>query len=175
MNEPFVDMLAGGHRNSLGRTEEVVELVVKDRVKLGELFACLKSSDGVVRLRAGDALEKVCRGHAAWFGRYADALLREIGRLDQPSVRWHTAQILQHLRPHLTDEQLTRAIDLLESYLSQSDDWIVLNVSMGVLTDWAESDSALAQRLVTQLDRLQSDRRKSVAKRATKCLDVLTG
>ena len=173
MDEPLVDMLAGGHRNSLGRTEEVVELVVKDRLRLGELFACLKSSDGVVRMRAGDALEKVCRGRAAWFVQYADALLGEIARLDQPSVQWHTAQMLQHLRPHLTDEQRPLAIGLLESYLSQSNDWIVLNVSMGVLADWARSDSALARRLVAQLERLRTDPRKSVAKRASKCLGTL--
>ena len=175
MDESFVDMLAGGHRNSLGRTEEVVGLVEKDRLRLGELFVCVQSSDEVVRMRAGDALEKVCRGHGRWFVQYADALLGEIGQLDQPSVQWHTAQMLQHLRAHLTREQLQRAADLLKSYLSQSTDWIVLNVSMGVLTDWAKSDSTLAQWLAPELERLRTDPRKSVAERATKCLGELAG
>ena len=33
-------------------------------------------------------------------------LVDEIGRLDHPSVQWHIAQILQHLRPHVTNGQL---------------------------------------------------------------------
>ena len=165
-----MDMLAGGHHNSLGRTDEVVESVVSDRLRLEELFACLKSSDEVVRMRAGDALEKVCRRRVAWIVPYADALLDEIGRQGQASVQWHTAQMFQHLRTHLTNLQLQRAIDLLQCYLSHSNDWIVLNVTMGVLADWARADSALARWLTPQLERLCLDPRKSVAKRATKCL-----
>lgn len=88
MREPLVDMLAGGHRNSLGRTEEVVGIVVDDERRLDELFACLDSPDELVRLRAGDALEKVCRERKEWFVPYADRFLAEIGTIDQPSVQW---------------------------------------------------------------------------------------
>jgi HEAT repeat protein len=173
MDEPFTDMLAGGHPNSLGRTEEVVTVVVDDRPRLGELFACLTSSDEVVRMRAGDALEKICRERSAWFVQYADKLIDEVGEQDQPSVQWHTAQILQHLRPRLTDGQRQRATELLQSYLCKSKDWIVLNVTMGVLTDWGQSERPLARWLVRELKRLRTDPRKSVAKRATKSLGDL--
>lgn len=36
-------------------------MVVDDRTRLDELFACLESPDELVRMRAGDGLEKVCR------------------------------------------------------------------------------------------------------------------
>jgi hypothetical protein len=39
----FEAMLTGGHPNSLGRTVEVVELVLADRALLGELYACYRS------------------------------------------------------------------------------------------------------------------------------------
>ena len=39
MTEPFIDMLAGGRPNSLGRTEEVVGIVIDDHARLDELFA----------------------------------------------------------------------------------------------------------------------------------------
>jgi hypothetical protein len=58
---PFADMLKGGHPNSLGRTEEVVGIVLADRARLAELFATMPDPDAVVRMRVGDALEKVCR------------------------------------------------------------------------------------------------------------------
>ena len=61
LSEPFAEMLTGGHPNSLGRSEEVVGIVVDDRTRLDELFACLESPDELVRMRAGDGLEKVCR------------------------------------------------------------------------------------------------------------------
>lgn len=175
MNERFIDALAGGHHNSLGRTEEVVGIVVGDQGRLDELFSCLDSPDELVRLRAGDALEKVCREHPRWFLPYADRFLTEIGRIDQPSVQWHTAQILDHLRPDLTDARRRRSTDLLRAYLDDSDDWIVLNTSMGILTGWAGEDPALAGALRPRFERLTADRRKSVARRAAKCLAALDG
>lgn len=166
-------MLAGGHHNSLGRTEEVVGIVVGEERRLDELFACLDSPDELVRLRAGAALEKVCRERKEWFVPYADRFLAEIGRIDQPSVQWHTAQILDHLLPDLTDEQRRRAVQLLCDYLDESDDWIVLNTSAGILTEWACSNPALVRLLRPRLERLAEDRRKSVARRAAKCLAAI--
>ena len=173
MDEPFIDALAGGHHNSLGRTEEVVVIVVGDQARLDELFDCLDSPDELVRLRAGDALEKVCRERPDWFLPYADRFLIEIGKIDQPSVQWHTAQILDHLRPDLTAARRRRSAALLHAYLDGSDDWIVLNTSMAILTEWAGEDADLARALRPSLERLTGDRRKSVAKRAGKCLAVL--
>lgn len=173
MSEPFAEMLTGGHPNSLGRTEEVVGIVVDDRTRLDELFACLESPDELVRMRAGDGLEKVCRQKREWFLPWADRFLAEFGRIDQPSVQWHTAQILDHLRPHLTDRQRQQANDLLINYLDQSDDWIVLNTSAGILTQWAGPEPKLARSLRPRLERLTNDPRKSVARRTKKCLAKL--
>jgi|GEM_PF-4906833 len=39
-NETFETMLTGGHHNSLGRTEEVVDLVLADETRLEELYNC---------------------------------------------------------------------------------------------------------------------------------------
>ncbi len=166
-------MLTGGHHNSLGRTEEVVGIVLEDRDRLDELFDCLDSPDELVRMRAADALEKVCRKRKEWFVPWANRFFTDFGRIAQPSVQWHTAQILDHLRPDLTDQQRQQAIDLLRDYLDESDDWIVLNTSAGILTDWAISDPKLALQLRPRLERLATDHRKSVARRATKCLAAL--
>jgi hypothetical protein len=165
--ETFADMLTGGHRNSLGRTGEVVDAVLADRSRLDELFATLSHPDDVVRMRAGDALEKVCRERPQWLRPYLERLLTEVGRTEQPSLQWHTAQILERLRGDLDAGLSERAVDLLRGYLLGSRDWIVLNVTMDVLGRWALADAALAAWLEPQLERLQGDPRASVSKRAS--------
>lgn len=161
-------MLSGGHPNSLGRTEEVVDIVLADRARLEELFASMSNSDEVVRMRVGDALEKVCRQQPAWFVTHIDRLLSDLGQIEQPSVQWHVAQMLQHLRNELSDDQAQRATELLQRNLTRSTDWIVLCVTMDALAQWAERDARLACWLAPQLERLRQDKRKSVAKRASK-------
>ena len=51
MQEPFTEMLRGGHHNSLGRTGEVVELVLTDRARFDELFAGRGEPDELVCMR----------------------------------------------------------------------------------------------------------------------------
>lgn len=173
MVEPFAGMLTGGHHNSLGRTEEVVALVRADRTRLDELFATLADPDEVVRMRAGDALEKVCRERPDWFLAYVDRLLGDVGQIEQPSVQWHVAQMLRHLGSDLDHDQQQRATALLQRNLTGSTDWIVLNVTMDVLTHWARHDPPLAAWLRPELERLRRDSRKSVATRASRRLAEL--
>ncbi len=173
MPELFADMLKGGHPNSLGRTAEAVNIVLTDRARLSELFTAIADPDELVRLRVGDALEKVCREQPGWFVTHVDRLLRDLGQIDQPSVQWHVAQMLQHLRGDLSGRQAQQATELLQRNLSTSTDWIVLNVTMDVLTEWATGDAPLANWLVPTLNRLRHDKRKSVANRASKRLAEL--
>ncbi len=166
-------MLRGGHPNSLGRTGEVVGIVLGDRTRLQELFATMAGPDKLVRLRVGDALEKVCRERPEWFVGHIDHLLSDLGQIAQPSVQWHVAQMLQHLRGDLSDDQLHQATELLQRNLSSSTDWIVLNVTMDVLTRWATRDMQLADWIRPELERLRRDARRSVAKRASMRLEDL--
>jgi hypothetical protein len=168
--EPFASMLEGGRRNSLGRAEDVVGIVLADPARLEELFASLADPDELVRMRAGDALEKVCRERPEWFAPHVERLLGEVGEIEQPSVQWHVAQMLQRLRSALSDEQRRRAAALLRRNLTRSTDWIVLNVTMDVLAEWAERDPQLARWLTGQLERLARDERRSVAQRASRHL-----
>lgn len=167
----FEQALTGGHHNSLGRTDEVIDAVLRDRTRLEELFDCLRSDDELVRMRAGDALEKVCRAQPAWFDEYRGRLLQEVAEIDQASVQWHLAQILGHL--DLSRDQFRLAKEILKGNIEHSQDWIVLNVTMAQLCKWSSGDIALRRWLEPQLERLSHDERKSVSKRARKLLDLL--
>lgn len=65
MAEDFEAVLTGGHPNSLGRTVEVVDVVLADRAKLAQLYACYFSEDEVVRLRFSSAMKRVAM--RCWF------------------------------------------------------------------------------------------------------------
>jgi hypothetical protein len=83
--------------------------------------------------------------------------------------------MLQHLRAELSPTQERRATRLLQRNLTTSRDWIVLNVTMDVLTDWAAGDPTLTSWLTPELERLRQDKRRSVAKRASIRLAGLAG
>jgi hypothetical protein len=165
---PIEQGLAGGDRRSLGRTEEVVAQVRADPARFPELFACLFSPDDVVRMRAGDAIEKVSRTHPHLLGPYRERLLSDVAAIDQPSVRWHLAQMLPRLA--LTAAERRRALAILRGNLARPGDRIVLACTLEALAAFARDDPGLRRELVPIIrDRASSDR-PSVAKRAAKLL-----
>ena len=166
-------MLTGGHPNSLGRTVEVVEIVLADRARLGELYACYQSDDAVVRLRTSNALKRISREQPEWLVPLIDGFLTEIAELDQASAQWTLADLFQTLAPLMTSMQRQQAEAVLKRNLANHNDWIVLNQTMKTLGEWATQDVALKAWLIPHLERLQQDGRKSVAKTAAKTLKNL--
>jgi len=53
MPENIEAMLSGGDPRTLGRTKQVVELVLSHPDRLDDLFACVTSPDQTVQMRAG--------------------------------------------------------------------------------------------------------------------------
>ena len=173
MPEKLENMLTGGHPNSLGRTVEVVELVLSDPNRFEELFRCYKSKDEVVRLRTSSAMKRVEAERHALLVPYIDRFIGEIGQLDQPSAQWTLAQLFDRLSADLDQDQKTAATALMKRNLQEHDDWIVLNTTIETLSKWAGKDDALASWLRPPLERLSTDSRKSVANRASKKLKAL--
>ncbi len=166
----FETMLTGGHPNSLGRTVEVVDMVLADQARLADLYSCYYSTDEVVRLRVSSAMKRVTTSHPDWTMSYLDRLHTEIAAIDQASTQWTLALLFDLTRALQSDTQLRRSVEIMKRNLAEHDDWIVLNNTMAVLHDWSRDDAELAAWLKPHLERLSSDRRKSVAKRATKLI-----
>ena len=167
----FTELLTGGHPNSLGRTQEAVDAALADERHIGDLFDCLSSDDPTVRMRAGDALEKVARERAEAFGPYVERVLGEMARIEQPSVQWHVAQLLTEIP--LTPAQRRRGIAWLWRTWERSDDWIVISETLTALAHFAQNSPAVRKRLPDALRATQRDPRKAVASRATKLLESL--
>lgn len=173
--EPFTEMLAGGHPNSLGRTAEVVDLILADPSRLEELYGCYSSPDEVVRLRTSSAFKRVSWKHPEWLAPYLDRFLEEVSQLEQASAQWTLAQLFSTLVGLMSAEQVEKAKHMLRHNLSTCKDWIVLNTTMQTLAEWAEEDEALKHWLQPQLEKLRSDTRKSVAGKAAKFHKKLYG
>jgi hypothetical protein len=170
MHERFDQMLlVGGKSNSLGRVPEVINLVLRDESRLGELYDCLFADNAWLRMRAADALEKICRLHPDWLLPYVDRFLNELATSTQPSIQWHLAQIYNQVE--LTTEQKQVAADWLASLLSTTDvDWIVAANAMDTLARLAADGSFPKPQLVALLQVQQHHKSSAVIKRATKWL-----
>jgi hypothetical protein len=118
-------LLTGGRPRSPRNAGVVVDAVSRQPERLEELVQCVFSADEIVRMRASDALEKVCRSHPRLLQRFVPRLLGEMARIEQASVQWHLAQILAEVP--LDEEQRAQAITVLEHNLDTSGDWIVTN------------------------------------------------
>mgnify|MGYP000630952864 CR=1 FL=1 len=166
----FEAMLTGGHPNSLGRTEDAVEVVLADRERLDDLLGCYASDDEVVRLRVSSAMKRVTIARPEWTVAVMDRLQGEVAAIDQASTQWTLALIFDLTRHLLTERQRARAVEIMQANLAHHDDWIVLNNSMKVLGPWSDDDEALRRWLVPHARRLADDPRKSVASNARKLL-----
>jgi hypothetical protein len=170
MIEKITEMLAtGGHANSLGRVNEVIVLVLDDKSRLDELYNCLFNEDAWVRMRAADALEKICREHPDWLERYIDRFPDELATSGQASIQWHLAQIYSQV--NLTDKQREFAIDWLKHLLSTKEtDWIVAANAMATLAQFTREGSFGTNEMVALLKIQQQHKSNAVIKRADKLL-----
>ncbi len=171
-HRPIAERLRGGDPRALTNVDTVVELVLAQPKCLPELIAAVVTGgDDIVRMRAADALEKVCRSQPALLQPHVAVLLGDMARIDQPSVQWHVAQMLSEVR--LTAAQRAHAARLVRANLDHSGDWIVLNCSLATLAALARQDPALLPPLREHLDRCQRSRYKSLANRARRLLAEL--
>lgn len=166
-------MLTGGPPNSLGRTIEVVELVLAEPSRFEDLFRCYQSKDEVVRLRTSNAMKRVEAERPDLLIPYIDRFIHEIGGLDQASAQWTLAQLFDRLNEQMSAEQKRSITSIMKRNLEHHNDWIVLNATMDTLSSWAQTDIGLKTWLEPHLRRLSDDHRKAVVNRTKKKLSLL--
>ncbi len=167
MKEKFETMLSGGHPNSLGRTLEVVNIILNNEQSLDYLFQCYSSRDATVRLRVSNAFKRIFRQNPNWFAGYVDTFQSLIPTLNQPSAEWTLAQLHLEFCYLLTEKQKTTAINISKEQLKNATDWIVIIQTINFLEKMAKEDKALRDWLITKLDLISKDPRKAVSKKAT--------
>lgn len=74
MADKFASMLViGGESNALGRTDEVIEVVLNNKYRVEELYRYVTfDEDAWLRMKAIDAIEKTGREKPDWLMLYID-------------------------------------------------------------------------------------------------------
>ena len=174
MADKFASMLViGGKSNALGRTDEVIEMVLNDKHRLEELYRCTFDEDAWVRMRAIDAVEKIGREKPDWLMPYIDKFQSELALSDQSSIQWHLAQIYRQIS--LTPSQKNNAIRWLNKVLLTPEiDWIVAANCMKTLVQFANEGLIATHEVVSLIKVQRGHKSKTVVRIADKLLAELT-
>lgn len=165
-------LAAGGKTNSLGRVNEVIEIVLQDKSRLSELYECVLDEDAWIRMRAADGLEKICRVHPDWLIPYVDKFA-ELTTSTQPSIQWHLAQMYGEI--DLTNGQKRFAISWLKQLVSSKEvDWIVAANSMDTLVKFTKAGSIPKSEMISLLEIQRHHKSKAVVRRADKLINELS-
>jgi hypothetical protein len=164
---PLLDQLKGGDRRSIGAANSVVELVLADPSKLGEIIRGITSKDPIVRMRCADVVEKVSTVQPDWLRRHKKLVLRLTEQEAQKEVRWHLAQMLPRLR--LTSAERKSATAMMFDYLDDPSH-IVKVCALQALADLSASDAPLRRRVRELLSQLQKSEIASLRSRARRLL-----
>lgn len=154
-------LLSGGDRRSIGRSSDVVKLVLRAPRRFAELIECLWSADPIVRMRAADAAEKISAAQPELLKPYKTELLGLLAEAEQIELRWHLAQMIPRLP--LTRGERRRAVDALQLYLEDRSS-IVRTFALQALADLASNNPELRSQVREILE--QSLRRGTAAMKA---------
>ena len=91
-----------------------------------------------MRMRAADALEKICRQHSDWLEAFIDPFPNDLATSTQPSIQSHMAQNYREV--DLTPAQRRFAVNWLKHVLSSKDRIVAAN-AMDTLAQFAKDDS----------------------------------
>lgn len=157
----IANLLRGGDRRSIGRSNQVAAMVARNKSLFPELIAALWSDDLLVRLRAADAAEKVTRKNPKPLAPYKKELLGLLAEAHEPELRWHLAAMIPRLSLNAQERQLTTS--LLNGYLADRSS-IVKTFALQGLVDLATHDASARPALIDILR--EAERTGTAAMRA---------
>lgn len=130
----IADLLSGGDRRSLGRSDQVAAMVAANSRLFAELIAGLWSGDRLVRMRAADATEKVTRQRPELLRSRKKEILGLMAEAEEPELRWHLALMVSRLALNAGERAI--AISSLIGYLEDRSS-IVRTFALQGLTELA--------------------------------------
>lgn len=146
MDENLLERLQGGDLRSIGRVDEVVQIVGDDPERFAELMAGLTDDRPVVRMRSADAVEKITRRYPELLKAHQAPLLELLPAFTQQEVRWHVAQLMPRLP--LSDDEAGQVICVLKTWVSSDTSNIVIVNSLQALFDLSVRYSRFHDELV---------------------------
>jgi len=162
--------LQGGDRRSIGKVDEVVDLVLGSPPLFEELINGLFADDPVIRMRTADAVEKITLKKPDLLHPHKKKLIRLAGDTEQQEVRWHMAQILPRLI--LKSDDRKTIVEIFFTYLNDKSK-IVVTFALQALADFAAEDKKLRPRVIRVLEGLNETGSPAIKSRGRKLLERL--
>ena len=168
----LIEMLNGGDHRSIGRSNEVVEIVLANPDRFGEVFEGILSDDSLIRMRCADAAEKISKERPTLLAPYKIRLIEEVSKIDQQEVHWHLAQMMAYLE--YTSEEESEVIGLLRGMLF-STSRIVGVSSLETLTELTHRNPSLHDSVVKDIKNAMEKGSPAVKSRGKRLLGRLIG
>jgi hypothetical protein len=141
-------LLKGSDRRSIGRADQVATIVSTELKLFPALIQGMWSEDALVRMRAGDATEKVTRKNRELLQPYKKELLGLMAETEEQELRWHLAAMVPRLV--LNSKERKQAAALLSGYLSDRSS-IVKTFALQGLADLAQDDPGIRTNAIEVL------------------------
>jgi hypothetical protein len=163
-------MLKGGDRRSIGKANQIAQLISSDPQRFAELFKCLWDEDPIARIRAADAAEKVTVMRPELLNPHKREMLSLLGEAEQIELRWHLALMVPRLA--LSGPERERAAAALQRYLEDRSS-IVKTFALQGLADLARQDLRLREPVRRTLEESLRTGTAAMKARARKLLKEL--
>ena len=146
--ETIRSMLATGRPLSVGRTCEVVALILARPKRASQMIECLWDEDPGVANRAADALERASCQRPDLAAPWTDSLVGLLAEAEQNKLRWNLALIVPRLK--LTVPECRRVAAALRTYLDDRSS-IVKTCAMQGLAELTRQDPSLLPEVLDML------------------------
>ncbi len=168
----LIELLRGGDHRSIGRVDEVVEIVLSFPSRFDEVFNGILSEDSLIRMRCADAAEKITRKRPDLLIPFKERLIEEVASIDQQEVQWHMAQMMAYLK--YTGEEEARVVKVLRGLFSSKSRIVVIS-SLDTLTELATRNHSLRESVIRDIENAMKNGAPSVKSRGKRLLGRLLG
>ena len=168
----LIEMLRGGDHRSIGRADEVVDIVLSNPDRFDEVFNGILSDDSLIRMRCADAVEKIARKHPDLLNPFKKRLINEVSLIDQQEVQWHLAQMMAYLG--YTNEETVKVVEILRGLLSSKSRIVVVS-SLDTLAEFATRNGSLRESVIADIKKTMENGAPSVKSRGKRLLGRLSG
>jgi nucleoid DNA-binding protein len=165
------DLLKGHDLRSIGKANEVVELVTNDPELFDEVFDGIFHQDKVICASCADAVEKVSGRLPEYIQKKKKIILSNLSSFKQKEVRWHIAKMLGYLKLNPKEKEL--AVGYLFEWLKLDKSIIVKVMSMQTLSDFAETDKKLLNTVLDEIQKQMINGAPAIKARGKKLLKIL--
>ena len=150
MND-LLKKLQGGDMRSIGRADEVVAEVGENENLFTDLVEGLFQEDGLIRMRAADAIEKIVRKNRPLLYPYQYQILEHFSTPKlQDEVKMSLPLLLGYMK--LEEERLSLVLENLHRWLGNAKNKFVKVMCMQGLADQALQHEWLLQEVIATIE-----------------------